>query len=35
VQTEIKANVSPVPYTEVARNSYADSWRQTGVGANA
>ena len=35
VQTEIKAIVSPVPYSEVARNSYADSWRQTGVGANA
>jgi syringate O-demethylase len=35
VQTEIKAIISPVPYSEVARNSYADSWRQTGVGANA
>ena len=34
VQTEIKAIVSPVPYSQVARNSYADSWRQTGVGAN-
>ena len=32
VQTEIKATVSPVPYSEVARDSYADSWRtrQTG-----
>ena len=35
VQTEIKAVVSPVPYSSVARNAYADSWRQTGVGANA
>jgi syringate O-demethylase len=35
VQTEIKAIVSPVPYSSVARNSYADSWRATGVGANA
>jgi syringate O-demethylase len=35
VQTEIRAIVSPVPYSEVARNVYADSWRQTGVGANA
>lgn len=34
VQTEIKAIVSPVPYSKVARDSYADSWRQTGVGAN-
>src|SRR5690606_22467992 len=33
-QTEIKAIVSPVPNTEVARNSYPDTWRQTGVGAN-
>jgi syringate O-demethylase len=32
VQTEIKATVSPVPYSEVARDSYAESWRtrQTG-----
>jgi syringate O-demethylase len=32
VQTEIKATVSPVPYSEVARDAYADSWRtrQTG-----
>ena len=35
VQTEIKAVISPVPYSKVARDSYADSWRQTGVGANA
>src|SRR5690606_18221350 len=34
VQTEIKAIVSPVPYSEVARKHYADSWRQTGVGVN-
>ncbi|RKF20631.1 aminomethyl transferase family protein [Altericroceibacterium spongiae] len=32
VQTEIKATVSPVPYSEVARDSYADSWRQAGKG---
>ncbi len=32
VQTEISATVSPVPYSEVARDSYAESWRtrQTG-----
>lgn len=35
VQTEIKAIVSPVPYSSVARNSYADSWRATGKGTNA
>jgi len=35
VQTEIKAVISPVPYSNVARDSYADSWRQTGKGANA
>jgi len=35
VQTEIKAIISPVPYSSVARNAYADSWRQTGKGANA
>ena len=29
VQTEIKATVAPVPYSEVARDSYADSWRTT------
>jgi syringate O-demethylase len=34
-QTEIKAVISPVPYSNVARSSYADSWRQSGVGANA
>jgi len=27
VQTQITATVSPVPYSEVARDSYADSWR--------
>lgn len=27
VQTEITATVSPVPYSEVARDVYADSWR--------
>jgi syringate O-demethylase len=27
VQTEIKAVVAPVPYSEVARDSYAESWR--------
>jgi syringate O-demethylase len=27
VQTEIRATVSPVPYSEVARDSYADGWR--------
>lgn len=32
VQTEIKAVVAPVPYSEVARDSYAEGWRtrQTG-----
>ena len=34
VQTEIKAIVSPVPYSAVARNAYADSWRQSGKGAS-
>jgi syringate O-demethylase len=34
VQTEIKAIVSPVPFSAVARNAYADSWRQTGKGAS-
>ncbi len=34
VQTEIKAVISPVPYSNVARTGYADSWRATGVGAN-
>ncbi|MXO65248.1 syringate O-demethylase [Altericroceibacterium endophyticum] len=32
VQTEIKATISPVPYSEVARDAYADSWRQAGKG---
>jgi syringate O-demethylase len=27
VQTEIKGTVSPVPYSEVARDAYADGWR--------
>lgn len=27
VQTPIKATVSPVPYSEVARDNYADGWR--------
>ncbi len=27
VQTEIRAIVSPVPYSEVARTAYADGWR--------
>jgi syringate O-demethylase len=27
VQTEIRAVVAPVPYSEVARDAYADSWR--------
>jgi glycine cleavage system aminomethyltransferase T len=27
VQTEIKAVVAPTPYSEVARDAYADSWR--------
>jgi syringate O-demethylase len=34
VQTEIKAIVSPVPYSAVARNNYADSWRATGKGVS-
>jgi glycine cleavage system aminomethyltransferase T len=34
-QIEIKAVISPVPYSNVARDSYADSWRQTGKGASA
>jgi syringate O-demethylase len=28
VQTQIRATVSPVPYSEVARDSYADGWRR-------
>jgi len=35
VQTEIKAVISPVPYSNVARTAYADSWRATGVGTNS
>ena len=31
VQTEIKAVVAPVPYSEVARDSYADGWRTKSV----
>jgi len=27
VQTEIKAVVAPVPYSEVARDNYAEGWR--------
>jgi syringate O-demethylase len=34
-QTEIKAVISPVPYSNVARTAYADSWRATGKGTNA
>jgi vanillate/3-O-methylgallate O-demethylase len=30
---EIRATVSPVPYSEVARTTYAEGWRKTGVGA--
>jgi syringate O-demethylase len=33
-QVEIKATISPVPYSETARDAYADSWRQKGVGAS-
>jgi syringate O-demethylase len=33
-QIEIKAIVSPVPYSNVARDSYANSWRQAGVGVS-
>jgi glycine cleavage system aminomethyltransferase T len=29
VQTEIRAIVSPVPYSQVARTSYAEGWRTT------
>ena len=32
-QIEIRAVVSPVPYSEVARTSYAEGWRSKGVGA--
>lgn len=31
VQTEIKALVAPAPYSEVARDAYADSWRSRQV----
>ena len=31
VQTEIRAIVSPVPYSEVARTSYAQGWRTTQI----
>lgn len=27
IQTQIRATVSPVPYSEVARDNYADGWR--------
>lgn len=30
VQTEIKCTVAPVPYSEVARDSYAEGWRTKG-----
>jgi vanillate/3-O-methylgallate O-demethylase len=32
-QIEIRARVSPVPYSEVARTSYAEGWRSKGVAA--
>ncbi len=32
VQTEIRATVAPVPYSEVARDAYADSWRTRQAG---
>jgi vanillate/3-O-methylgallate O-demethylase len=32
-QTEVRAIVSPVPYAEVARTTYASGWRSTGRGA--
>ena len=32
-QTEIRAIVSPVPYSEVARTSYTQGWRSTGRAA--
>jgi vanillate/3-O-methylgallate O-demethylase len=32
-QIEIRAIVSPVPYSEVARTSYAEGWRSKGVAA--
>jgi vanillate/3-O-methylgallate O-demethylase len=30
-QAEIRAVVSPVPYSKVARETYAEGWRTTGV----
>jgi len=30
VQTQIKAVVAPAPYSEVARDSYAEGWRTKG-----
>ncbi|WP_347303606.1 aminomethyl transferase family protein [Croceibacterium sp. TMG7-5b_MA50] len=33
-QVEIRAVVSPVPYSAVARDSYADGWRHKGVGVS-
>jgi vanillate/3-O-methylgallate O-demethylase len=32
-QLEIRAIVSPCPYSEVARTSYAGGWRTLGTGA--
>jgi vanillate/3-O-methylgallate O-demethylase len=32
-QTEIRAIVSPVPYSEVARKTYAEGWRSKGMAA--
>jgi vanillate/3-O-methylgallate O-demethylase len=32
-QVEIRAIVSPVPYSEAARTTYAQGWRSTGKGA--
>jgi len=32
VQTEIRATVSPAPYSEVARDSYAEGWRTKAEG---
>ena len=31
VQTEIRAKVAPVPYSEVARDIYAEGWRSKQV----
>jgi vanillate/3-O-methylgallate O-demethylase len=30
-QTEIRVVVSPVPYSRIAREQYADGWRTTGT----